>query len=73
MRQQIKDILSLALRSEIADDCSQRNCHNWDSLNHLNIVIALEEAFDISFEPEEIAEMIDIDAIVSIILKKQQA
>jgi hypothetical protein len=25
MRQQIKDILSLALRSEVADDCLQRN------------------------------------------------
>ncbi|MDR1154065.1 MAG: acyl carrier protein [Bacteroidales bacterium] len=73
MRQQIKDILSLTLRSEIADDCSQRNCHNWDSLNHLNIVIALEETFDISFEPEEIAEMTDIDTIEFFILKKRQA
>ena len=42
---------------EVNEDISQLNCPVWDSLNHLNLIIEIEEEFDVSFEPEEIAIM----------------
>lgn len=38
-------------------DISQNNCAVWNSINHLNLIIALEAEFGVMFEPEEIAEM----------------
>jgi acyl carrier protein len=58
MRKKIKEVMKKVFTmSEIPDDISQKNCEKWSSLNHLNLVVELESDFDISFEPEEIAEM----------------
>jgi acyl carrier protein len=35
----------------------------WDSLGHLNLIVALEEEFDIAFEPEDIAKMTSVQII----------
>ena len=35
----------------------------WDSLNHLNLIVELEDEFNVSFEPEDIAEMKSLDII----------
>lgn len=48
----------------------QHNCEPWDSLHHLNLIVELEDAFDIEFEPEEIAEMKSVEAIVNVINSK---
>ncbi len=52
--------------------CSQSNCDLWDSLHHLNLIVELEETFDMEFEPEEIAEMKSFTKVREIILAKQQ-
>lgn len=52
-------------------ETSQKNCEKWDSLNHLNLILALEEEFDLSFEPEEISIMKDVPSIERIIKEKQ--
>jgi acyl carrier protein len=44
----------------------------WDSFTHLEIIFALEEAFDISLTPEEISSMRSIEAILAVLLKKQE-
>ena len=49
----------------------QNNCDRWDSLHHLNLIVELEDAFDMEFEPEEIAEMKSFDAVKRAILNKQ--
>ncbi len=41
----------------INDDTSPDNVAAWDSVMHLNLVLALEEAFVTSFTPEETLDM----------------
>jgi acyl carrier protein len=36
----------------------------WDSLGHLNLMLALEEAFNVSFTVEEMADLTSVKAIV---------
>lgn len=36
----------------------------WDSMGHLTILSQVEEAFDISFEPEEMMDLEDVSDIV---------
>ncbi|MBR4721577.1 MAG: acyl carrier protein, partial [Muribaculaceae bacterium] len=39
----------------------------WDSMGQLYLVSELEEAFDISLEPEEIAEMRSFNDVLKIV------
>jgi acyl carrier protein len=72
MTDKIIEIISEVLETTIDTTTSQINCEKWDSLHHLQIIVALEEAFDLSFEPEEIAEMKSIVAIESMVKTHQK-
>ena len=43
----------------------------WDSMGHLSILSNVEENFDISFEPEEMMEIEDVNDIVKAIEAKK--
>lgn len=42
----------------------------WDSMGHLSILSNVEEAFDISFEPEEMMDLEDVKDIVEAVKGK---
>ncbi len=42
----------------------------WDSLKHLNIILACEDFFKIKFTNDEIVEILDIDTMAAIIKEK---
>lgn len=50
---------------------SPETIESWDSLQHLNLILALEQKFGLEFEPEEIERMTSLDAIHSLIEEKQ--
>ncbi|WP_396196744.1 acyl carrier protein [Flavobacterium sp.] len=73
MKEQILIIMSEVFELDILDfpnEVNQEQIDNWDSLRHLNLIVELEEAFDVSFEPEEISEMISIEKIEQVIMEK---
>lgn len=43
----------------------------WDSVQHLNLVLALEQQFGISFDPEEIEKLQSVQAIASMVAAKK--
>lgn len=68
-----KIIKIISDRTELSVDYLRENRNKqrlWDSLQRVEIVLALEEEFDLLFEPEEIESMLDIQAIVSLIQGK---
>lgn len=72
MREQILEIIKQVLELDsVTDNISQDNCEKWDSLNQLNLVLAIEDAFGVSFEPEDIAEMKDVASIEKYINSKK--
>jgi acyl carrier protein len=54
----------------ITADASPETIEGWDSLQHLNLVLALEQEFGVQFEPEEIDEMNSIDRILRVLQDK---
>lgn len=52
------------------ETCSQQNCEQWDSMNHLNLIVELEMEYGVSFEPEEIAQMRSFDEVLRISKRK---
>ena len=71
MEQQLLDVLRRVFKDpSLNENCSQKNCAAWDSMNQLNLVIELEMEFGISLEPEEIGRMIDYASVLEIVKSK---
>ena len=71
MEQRILDVLKETFELETVDTtCSQETCDAWDSMGQLNLVAELEDAFDVSLEPEEIGTMKSYNDIVRILMSK---
>ncbi len=51
----------------IVEDSSTDNIENWDSLRHLNLILALEEEFDVSIPDEEVGNLVNYKLIELII------
>lgn len=66
----VKQIMAAVFEMDvetIKNDASQKSISKWDSLEHLNLIVELEEKFDMSFDPEDIANMVTLESIVSTI------
>jgi acyl carrier protein len=59
--------------AEIGPDTSPATVATWDSVQHLNLVLAVEQAFDLMFEPEELDQMKDLRQIVALVERKRQS
>ena len=73
MKERIKNVIKRVFDlDQVTNNISQMNCDKWDSLGHLNLIVELEEEFNVSFEPEEISEMTSLKKIEKKLEKKQQ-
>tara|TARA_B110000003_G_C16651608_1_gene534433 strand:+ start:5295 stop:5522 length:228 start_codon:yes stop_codon:yes gene_type:complete len=73
MDDKLKDILSILFevdKSEITDTFSSDDTDYWDSITHMNMVVAIEEEFDIEFDDEEILELLNFSLIKNIVNSK---
>ncbi len=57
-------------KSEVTENSMVGDFPAWDSVGHLSILSSVEEAFDISFEPEEMMEMEDVKDIAEAVKTK---
>ena len=66
----IKQVMSAVFEipvESIVDDASSDNIENWDSLRHLNLILALEEEFGVSIPDEEVGNLVNYKLIELII------
>ena len=54
--QLIADVLGLPVE-DITDESSPDTLSEWDSITHLNLVMAVEEAFEVQMTPEDALEL----------------
>lgn len=66
VRQAAADTFNLPAE-EVTAQSSPETIQNWDSLQHLNLVLDLESRFELNFSPEEIEQMSSVAAIASLI------
>jgi acyl carrier protein len=48
---------------KIRNDSSPDTIHSWDSLKHMNLIIGLEEEFDIELDDSVIGNLLNFDLI----------
>ena len=51
---------------KIGPDASPDTLEQWDSLQHLNFVLALEHEFSVEFQPEDVEQMLSIELVTMI-------
>lgn len=69
IRQIAADVLELPV-AKISPQSSTENVDSWDSVHHLNLVLALEQEFGLQFEPEEIDQMTSVEKIIKVLSAK---
>jgi acyl carrier protein len=45
---------------ELRDDLTARDVNGWDSLNHVNLIILIEEEFSVRFTTGEVSALQDV-------------
>lgn len=55
---------------QLNEDSSPDTIENWDSLKHMNLILALEEELNITFSDEEIVEMLSVGLVIETLKEK---
>ena len=65
----MSDILAVPAE-EIVDELSMIESDCWDSLQHMEIVISIEQTFQIDLTADEIVDMTSVGAIKDVLVAK---
>ena len=68
--QEIMAVVFEMSKESITSESSQDSIRNWDSVKHLDLIISLEEEFEITFPVEEIGHLVSFK-IIKIIIEEQ--
>ena len=72
------DALTLVFREVFEDDnlvltpeLEAKDVPAWDSLNHIRLIVSIEEAFSISFSALEVSDLKKVADLIDLIVSKQ--
>jgi acyl carrier protein len=69
----IKSVMAVVFEMDanaIQDDAVPGGIEQWDSIRHMNLIVALEEEFEIRFTDDEITDLLSFKLIESIVSQK---
>lgn len=73
--EQLRDIMATALEvpaDTIRENSTMVDIEEWDSLGHVHIMVALEQAFDLYMDVEDFADLDSVPAILEFLEKERQ-
>jgi acyl carrier protein len=73
MNERVRHILGVVLEmpeQQISESLSAEDASSWDSIHHLNLVMALEEAFGVSFSSDELSRLTSYRAIADALARR---
>ena len=65
----VSQIMNVPVK-ELSEDSSPDTIERWDSLQHMNLVLALEQEFNVSFTDQQIIEMMNVALICETLKEK---
>ncbi len=69
VRRVFADIFSIPVE-EVHANTTPDMIPAWDSIQHLNLVLALEAEFGVQFTPEEIEQLLSVELIADLLTEK---
>jgi acyl carrier protein len=74
MEDKLKKVMSQILKINIDSICPESSpdtIATWDSLQHMNLVLGIEQGFGITFTEEEIMQMMSYEIILELLKEKK--
>lgn len=72
LQQRVRDVIAAIFsieESEIGPECSIETVDRWDSLQHVNLMMSLEQEFGIRIDVEDAVEMTSFPAVCETIAR----
>jgi acyl carrier protein len=66
IREKVKRVMAATFHvpaEQIPDDATPENVKGWDSLGHIELMLALEMEFGVPLPTEKIIDLVNLDAI----------
>jgi len=57
----------------LRDDMTAADVENWDSLNHIDMIVAIESEFKIRFTTAEVTSLKNVGELMALVDKKRAA
>jgi acyl carrier protein len=73
--QELKRVILTTLKLndwDIKDETIATQVPGWDSLNHVNVILAVEKHFGVRFKPIEVLKLKNIGDLQTLLTSKQQ-
>ena len=64
MTDRVLAVMAYVFGVSVAPEDTIETVAEWDSLRHMELIIALEQEFDVLFETDELAEILSVTLIV---------
>jgi acyl carrier protein len=55
---------------KLSPETTANDIEGWDSMSHVTMLMAVEEHFGIEFKPYEIANLVNVGALIALVDKK---
>ena len=66
INQIVSDVFGVPVET-VTSNSSADNIESWESLSHINLILAIESEFEISLSPDEAMEMLTVGLIETIL------
>jgi acyl carrier protein len=67
----VSEIASDVLQADVTADSPPETIESWDSVHHLNLVLALEEEYGFEFLPEEMDQAKSVGSLALVVSAKR--
>ena len=67
----VSEIASDVLQADFTADSTPETIESWDSVHHLNLVLALEEEYGFEFLPEEMDQAKSVGSLALVVSAKR--
>jgi acyl carrier protein len=70
LKKVMSDVLGVDI-NQINENSSPSTIENWDSLRHMNLIVALEEEFDLQFNEKDMLSLLNYKLLYLTISEKK--
>lgn len=70
---EVQEIFRIVFDDEdltISDSTNSEDIEDWDSLEHINLVVAMEKRFQLKFDIKEVGQLKDVGEMIDLIERK---
>lgn len=70
MEERVRKVFERTFKTDIDEDFNKFSTDKWDSFAHLDLIVSLEQEFNVSFTPNEIGSISSFLDVVNILKSK---